>query len=175
MHPRINRRLIAATCRPNHLTRFRASHHPAQSPRAGNRITTKLARWSAVILAIWSSAWHHRGGAKVIIIPHGCTVTPVRRWTVVSRFEIRSTPVRSGLRAGFVTTAYRNGVPDEEIMGHTRHRRLTQCAAMCDAPSSAGKVRPASWGYEQSHAGQPRLLASRAPDMLAIADHKARY
>ena len=27
-----------------------------------------------------------------------------------------------GLRAGFVTTAYRNGVPDEEIMGHTRHR-----------------------------------------------------
>jgi len=34
-----------------------------------------------------------------------------------------------GLRAGFVTTAYRNGVPDEEIMGHTRHRSL---AAMCN-------------------------------------------
>lgn len=30
-----------------------------------------------------------------------------------------------GLRAGFVTTAYRNGVPDEEIMGHTRQRSLT--------------------------------------------------
>ena len=30
-----------------------------------------------------------------------------------------------GLRAGFVTTAYHNGVPDEEIMGHTRHRSLT--------------------------------------------------
>ena len=30
-----------------------------------------------------------------------------------------------GTRAGFVTTAYRNGVPDEEIMGHTRHRSLT--------------------------------------------------
>ena len=29
-----------------------------------------------------------------------------------------------GLRAGFVTTAYRNGVPDEEIMGHSRHRSL---------------------------------------------------
>ena len=29
-----------------------------------------------------------------------------------------------GMRAGFVTTAYRNGVPDEEIMGHTRHRDL---------------------------------------------------
>ena len=30
-----------------------------------------------------------------------------------------------GLRAWSVTTAYRNGVPDEEIMGHTRHRSLT--------------------------------------------------
>ena len=30
-----------------------------------------------------------------------------------------------GMRAGFVTTAYRNGVPDEEIVGHTRHRSLT--------------------------------------------------
>ncbi len=29
-----------------------------------------------------------------------------------------------GLRAGFVTTTYRNGVPDEEIMGHTRHQSL---------------------------------------------------
>ena len=24
-----------------------------------------------------------------------------------------------------MTTAYRNGAPDEEIMGHTRHRSLT--------------------------------------------------
>ena len=30
-----------------------------------------------------------------------------------------------GLRAGFVTTAYRNGVSDEEIMRHTRHRSLS--------------------------------------------------
>jgi integrase len=30
-----------------------------------------------------------------------------------------------GMRAGFITTAYRNRVPDEEIMGHTRHRSLT--------------------------------------------------
>ena len=30
-----------------------------------------------------------------------------------------------GLRAGFITTAYRNGVGDEEIMGHSRHRSLT--------------------------------------------------
>jgi len=30
-----------------------------------------------------------------------------------------------GMRAGFVITANRNGVPDEEIMRHTRHRSLT--------------------------------------------------
>lgn len=30
-----------------------------------------------------------------------------------------------GLRAGFITTAYANHVPDEEIMGHTRHKSLT--------------------------------------------------
>lgn len=29
-----------------------------------------------------------------------------------------------GMRVGFVTTAYRNGVLDEEIMDHTRHRSL---------------------------------------------------
>ncbi len=29
-----------------------------------------------------------------------------------------------GLRAGFITTAYRNGVSDEAIMGHTRHRSV---------------------------------------------------
>jgi len=29
-----------------------------------------------------------------------------------------------GLRAGFVTTAYSRGVPDEEIMDHTRHKSL---------------------------------------------------
>jgi hypothetical protein len=30
-----------------------------------------------------------------------------------------------GLRAGRVTTADRNGVPDEAVMGHTRYRSLT--------------------------------------------------
>ena len=39
-----------------------------------------------------------------------------------------------GLRAGFVTTAYRNGVPDEEIMGHTRHRSLTAMRATFGGP-----------------------------------------
>jgi integrase len=29
-----------------------------------------------------------------------------------------------GMRAGFVTAAYKNGVPDEEIMDHTRHLSL---------------------------------------------------
>jgi integrase len=50
-----------------------------------------------------------------------------------------------GLRAGFVTTAYRNGVPDEEIMGHTRHRSLTTMRsyirrAKLSGSSPAGKL-----------------------------------
>lgn len=50
-----------------------------------------------------------------------------------------------GLRAGFVTTAYRNGVPDEVIMGHTRHRSLTTMRgyvrrAKLGGASPSGKV-----------------------------------
>jgi integrase len=50
-----------------------------------------------------------------------------------------------GLRAGFVTTAYRNGVPDEEIMGHTRHLSLTTMRsyvrrAKLSQTSPAGKL-----------------------------------
>ena len=50
-----------------------------------------------------------------------------------------------GMRAGFVTTAYRNGVPDEEIMGHTRHRSLTTMRsyvrrAKLSRSSPAGKI-----------------------------------
>ncbi|HME24817.1 MAG TPA: site-specific integrase [Acetobacteraceae bacterium] len=50
-----------------------------------------------------------------------------------------------GLRAGFVTTAYRNGVPDEEIMGHSRHRSLTTMRsyvrrAKLSQASPAGKL-----------------------------------
>jgi integrase len=49
------------------------------------------------------------------------------------------------LRAGFVTTAYRNGVPDEEIMSHTRHRSLTTMRsyvrrAKLGHASPAGKI-----------------------------------
>ena len=50
-----------------------------------------------------------------------------------------------GLRAGFVTTAYRNEIPDEEIMGHTRHRSLTTMRsyvrrAKLSRESPAGKL-----------------------------------
>jgi integrase len=50
-----------------------------------------------------------------------------------------------GLRAGFVTTAYRNGVPDEEIMGHSRHRSLATMRtyvrrAKLSGRSPAGKL-----------------------------------
>ena len=47
-----------------------------------------------------------------------------------------------GMRAGFITTAYRNGVPDEEIVGHPRHPSSRPCAAIFDAESSA-KESPA--------------------------------
>jgi integrase len=50
-----------------------------------------------------------------------------------------------GLRAGFITTAYRNGVPDEEIMGHARHWSLTTMRsyvrrAKLSLESPAGKL-----------------------------------
>jgi len=48
-----------------------------------------------------------------------------------------------GLRAGFVTAAYRNGVPDEEIMEHTRHRNLT---------TMRGYVRRAKLGSKSASA-----------------------
>jgi hypothetical protein len=49
------------------------------------------------------------------------------------------------MRAGFVTTAYRNGVSDEEIMGHTRHRSLATMRkyvrrAKLGRSSPAGKI-----------------------------------
>ena len=50
------------------------------------------------------------------------------------------------LRAGFVTTACRIGVPNEEIMGHMRHRSLAQWAATFGKPSSARTTQRASWG-----------------------------
>ncbi len=58
-----------------------------------------------------------------------------------------------GLRAGFVTTANRNGVPDEEIMGHTRHRSLTTMRSY---------VRRAKLGRE-SPAGKSRRSNGRLP------------
>jgi integrase len=58
----------------------------------------------------------------------------------------RTEPVTPhGMRAGFVTTAYKNGVTDEEIMGHTRHRSLTTMRsyvrrAKLGSQSPAGKL-----------------------------------
>ena len=49
------------------------------------------------------------------------------------------------LRAGFVTTAYGNGVPDEEIMRHTRHKSLATMRSYVrrsklSTASPAGKI-----------------------------------
>ena len=57
-----------------------------------------------------------------------------------------------GLRAGFVTTAYRNGVSDEEIMGHTRHRSVTTMRSYVRRPSSAGAARLESSGSDDEAA-----------------------
>ena len=47
----------------------------------------------------------------------------LKRATAAGITGTRMEPISPhGLRAGFITTAYANGVPDEEIMGHTRHR-----------------------------------------------------
>jgi hypothetical protein len=63
--------------------------------------------------------------------PHGLSARPPRRADYLGRLSAKffrcapqherapAEPVSPhGLRAGFVTTAYGNGVPDEEIMGH---------------------------------------------------------
>ena len=87
------------------------------------------------------SAWRSAAAIK-----DGPIFRKVTRWNTVSLNRMSADAVRQillrraalvglrgtvlepvtphGLRAGFVTTAYRNGVPDEEIMGHTRHRDL---------------------------------------------------
>ncbi|USQ74394.1 hypothetical protein NF552_24740 (plasmid) [Roseomonas mucosa] len=49
---------------------------------------------------------HKRAAAAMLTLPAGDQLSP------------------HGLRAGFVTTAYKAGVPDEAIMAHTRHKDL---------------------------------------------------
>ncbi len=53
-------------------------------------------------------------------------------------------PTPLGTRAGFITTAYRNGVSDEEIMGTRATAAYRRCAAAYGVESSATKVRQAS-------------------------------
>jgi integrase len=49
----------------------------------------------------------------------------LRRATMAGIKGTRLEPISlHGLRAGFVTSAYRANIPDEEIMGHSRHRSL---------------------------------------------------
>jgi integrase len=70
----------------------------------------------------------NRGGAVEIgrLTPDGVRQILLKRAAQAGVKGTLAEPVSPhGMRAGFVTTAYRNGVPDEEIMGHTRHRSLT--------------------------------------------------
>jgi integrase len=69
----------------------------------------------------------NRGGAveTVRLVPDAVRQILLKRAAKAGLKGSLAEPVRPhGLRAGFVTTAYRNGIPDEEIMGHTRHRSL---------------------------------------------------
>jgi integrase len=69
----------------------------------------------------------NRGGAveTVRLVPDAVRQILLKRAAKAGLKGSLAEPVSPhGLRAGFVTTAYRNGVPDEEIMGHTRHRSL---------------------------------------------------
>ncbi len=108
------------------------------------------------------AAWLEAAG-----ITDGPVLRKVTRWRTVAATRMSADAVRQillrraalagikgtllepvtphGMRAGFVTTAYRNGVPDEEIMGHTRHRSLTTMRsyvrrARLSQASPAGKL-----------------------------------
>jgi hypothetical protein len=48
------------------------------------------------------------------------------------------------MRAGFVTTAYRNGVSDEDIMGNTRHSGLTTMRSYVRRRKLGGQAHRAS-------------------------------
>jgi hypothetical protein len=79
---------------------------------------------------IWAAAPYLHNGS--VPIPASTTfqlcLDPVRqiRLKSAAKAELKGTlgePVsRHGLCAGFVTTAYRNGVPDEEWVAHITHR-----------------------------------------------------
>jgi integrase len=90
----------------------------------------------------------NRGGAveSARLSPDGVRQILLKRAAAAGLKGTLAEPVSPhGLRAGFVTTAYRNGVPDEEIMGHTRHRSLTTMRsyvrrAKLSQASPAGKL-----------------------------------
>jgi integrase len=73
-----------------------------------------------------------------------------------------------GMRAGFITTAYRNGVPDVEIMGHTRHRNPDHhAAAMCGAPRSEQPALPANSTFDNGTHQLPDWcpIAAQSPSL----------
>ncbi len=71
--------------------------------------------------AAYSRGWStHVGSIPVRLVRFSGSTTAARL-----RGAIWKPRTPHGMRAGFVTTAYSNGVSDEEIMGHTHHRSLT--------------------------------------------------
>jgi integrase len=90
----------------------------------------------------------NRGGAveSARLSPDGVRQILLKRAAAAGLKGTLDEPISPhGLRAGFVTTAYRNKVPDDEIMGHTRHRSLTTMRsyvrrAKLSQASPAGKL-----------------------------------
>jgi len=74
------------------------------------------------------------------------------------------------LRAGFVTTAYRNGVPDEEIMGHTRHRSLTTMRSYVRRAKLSNKSPAVTWKD-----GVPLLRMLQVDELKAAMGFRPEY
>ncbi len=68
----------------------------------------------------------------------GAKPTTANAARAISKGSLAEPVSPHGLRASFVTTAYRNGVPDEEIMGHTRHPPSHKSCRPCEKSSLVG-------------------------------------
>ncbi|WP_245215075.1 hypothetical protein [Roseomonas indoligenes] len=89
------------------------------------RATEAWLEWGAVFRRL------NRGGAlEDRLLPQGVWWI-LRRRAEMARLTVGECERLSaqGLRAGFITEAYRKAAPDEQVMHHTRQKRLTSAQA----------------------------------------------
>jgi hypothetical protein len=80
-----------------------------------------------------SSSYEHPDAVRQILLKrHGCRY----------RGDFAGTDHAARYAGVLITVSYRNGVPDEEIMGHTRHRSLPTMRG-CIRCGKLGKAGPA--------------------------------